>query len=140
MVTDNKSPQIIPIGGDFRYNDEEQNSYKSIQTEMVVSMYVCSKDSDCLLTFTLMLMGYPGSMVLLRPRLMHQTYSWWDGTSCLLLGTRIALYHNTPLHTNQLTCAVLAEHALASYITTLLIMLLELLILTGTCSPSPIPP
>lgn len=30
--------QMIPIEGHFKYNDEQQNTYKSIQTEIVVSM------------------------------------------------------------------------------------------------------
>lgn len=30
--------QVIPIEGNFKYNDEEQNTYQSIQTEIVVSM------------------------------------------------------------------------------------------------------
>lgn len=30
--------KILPVGGDFRYNDEEQNSLKSIQPEVVVTL------------------------------------------------------------------------------------------------------
>ena len=32
--------QIIPVEGNFKYNDEKQNTLKSIQTEMVVSLWV----------------------------------------------------------------------------------------------------
>ena len=30
--------QILPVGGDFKYNDEEQHSLKSIQPEVVVTL------------------------------------------------------------------------------------------------------
>lgn len=30
--------QILPVGGDIKYNDEEQNTLKSIQPETVVTL------------------------------------------------------------------------------------------------------
>lgn len=32
--------QILPVGGDFKYNDEEQNTLESIQPETVVTLWV----------------------------------------------------------------------------------------------------
>ncbi len=32
--------QIVPIEGDFKYNDEPQNTFQSMQPETVVTMWV----------------------------------------------------------------------------------------------------